>query len=347
MLEGQVALLSSGYLDATQAVHLLQTMQKSALYREDQNSYMLYPDRALPGFMEKNIIPAAEFRRSALLQEMVSKGNRDIVQQDEDGHVHFNSAFRNAAMLKAALQSPGSGKYRNLQASDVAVILDIYEKVFHHRAFTGRSGTFYKYEGLGSIYWHMVSKLLLAVGELVHDARANGTSMETLHTLREIYHAIREGLGVHKQPAQYGAFPTDPYSHTPKHTGVQQPGMTGQVKEDIRSRFAELGWIVEQGEIRIDPFLLRKEEYLTEPGKFDYYGPSGKKASFAPGKDSLAFTYGQVPVFYHIADQDRVEVSLADGTTVKSTEQKISADLSRQLFARNGKIRKIDVYVKH
>lgn len=347
MLEGQVALLSSGYLDATQAVHLLQTMQKSALYREDQNSYMLYPDRALPGFMGKNIIPAAELRRSALLQEMVSKGNRDIVQQDEDGHVHFNSAFRNAAMLKAALQSPGSGKYGNLQANEVAVILDIYEKVFHHRAFTGRSGTFYKYEGLGSIYWHMVSKLLLAVGELVHNARAQGASKETLHTLREIYHEIREGLGVHKQPAQYGAFPTDPYSHTPKHTGVQQPGMTGQVKEDIRSRFAELGWIVEKGEIRIDPFLLRKEEYLTEPGNFDYYGPSGKKSSFAPGKDSLAFTYGQVPVFYHIADQDRVEVSLADGTTVKSPERKISADLSRQLFARNGKISKIDVYVKH
>ena len=33
------------------------------------------------------------------------------------------------------------------------------------QSFTGRSGAFYKYEGLGSIYWHMVSKLLVAVQE--------------------------------------------------------------------------------------------------------------------------------------------------------------------------------------
>ena len=35
----------------------------------------------------------------------------------------------------------------------------LYEEVFDHQSFTGRSGTFYKYEGLGCIYWHMVSKL--------------------------------------------------------------------------------------------------------------------------------------------------------------------------------------------
>ena len=34
-----------------------------------------------------------------------------------------------------------------------------------HTRFTGRSGTFYGYEGLGCIYWHMVSKLLLATQE--------------------------------------------------------------------------------------------------------------------------------------------------------------------------------------
>ncbi len=45
-------------------------------------------------------------------------------------------------------------------------VLKIYESVFNHKAFTGRSGTFYKYEGLGSIYWHMVSKLVLAVQEI-------------------------------------------------------------------------------------------------------------------------------------------------------------------------------------
>ena len=32
---------------------------------------------------------------------------------------------------------------------DMDLILDIYEDVFNHKAFTGRSGTFYGYEGLG------------------------------------------------------------------------------------------------------------------------------------------------------------------------------------------------------
>ena len=35
-----------------------------------------------------------------------------------------------------------------------------------------------------------------------------------------------------ESPAEYGAFPDDPYSHTPSFGGARQPGMTGQVKEE-------------------------------------------------------------------------------------------------------------------
>ena len=55
--------------------------------------------------------------------------------------------------------------YKYLVEVEFDLILDIYEEYFNHKAFTGRSGTFYGYEGLGSIYWHMVSKLQLAVLE--------------------------------------------------------------------------------------------------------------------------------------------------------------------------------------
>ena len=55
------------------------------------------------------------------------------------------------------------------------------------------------------------------------------------------YFEINAGIGAHKSPELYGAFPTDPYSHTPGGKGAQQPGMTGQVKEDILCRFGELG----------------------------------------------------------------------------------------------------------
>ncbi len=58
---------------------------------------------------------------------------------------------------------------------------------------------------------------------------------------------MMEGIGVHKSPKLYGAFPTDPYSHTPVvYKERSNLGMTGQVKEDIISRFGETGQICER-----------------------------------------------------------------------------------------------------
>ena len=90
------------------------------------------------------------------------------------------------------------------------------------------------YEGLGCIYWHMVAKLLLAVQENLFAAEAAGDPPAA--RLAALYYDVRAGLGFNKTPAVYGAFPTDPYSHTPGHSGAQQPGMTGQVKEEILTR---------------------------------------------------------------------------------------------------------------
>ena len=88
--------------------------------------------------------------------------------------------------------------------------------------------------------------------------------------LLDHYYEINAGIGVHKSPELYGAFPTDPYSHTPGGKGAQQPGMTGQVKEDILSRFGELGVFVKDGKLLFNPSLLRKEEFLKESAIFKY-----------------------------------------------------------------------------
>lgn len=48
MLEGQVAVLSSGYLKAEESLKVLDALKKSSLYREDQESYILYPNKELP-----------------------------------------------------------------------------------------------------------------------------------------------------------------------------------------------------------------------------------------------------------------------------------------------------------
>ncbi|MCK5694957.1 MAG: hypothetical protein KAI08_18950, partial [Bacteroidales bacterium] len=68
MLEGQVAVLSSGYLKVEEALELLDALKRSKLFRADQYSYILYPDRELPSFLDKNIIPDGEVGRSVLLQ---------------------------------------------------------------------------------------------------------------------------------------------------------------------------------------------------------------------------------------------------------------------------------------
>ena len=58
MLEGQVAVLSSGFLEPYDCVTLLKSLRASDLYRSDQDSYMLYPNRSLPRFRQKNTITA-------------------------------------------------------------------------------------------------------------------------------------------------------------------------------------------------------------------------------------------------------------------------------------------------
>ncbi|MEP4883393.1 DUF4835 family protein [Maribacter dokdonensis] len=98
----------------------------------------------------------------------------------------------------------------------------------------------------------------------------DGSSKETIGRLMEHFYEINEGIGVHKSPELYGAFTTDPYSHTPAGKGAQQPGMTGQVKEDILSRIGELGIIVSKGILQFKPCLLRAEEFVEMPFNFQY-----------------------------------------------------------------------------
>ena len=57
MLEGQVAVLSAEVLSAEEALHVLQTLRKSPLYTARQHSYLLYPNRRLPAFIDLNCIP--------------------------------------------------------------------------------------------------------------------------------------------------------------------------------------------------------------------------------------------------------------------------------------------------
>jgi len=346
MLEGQVAVLSSGYISGVDSLELLDALKNSALFREDQYSYILYPDKELPRFSDKNNISVKNIEKSALLQQLIKDGNTQIIEKDALGNCHFNGNFNNANSLKEAFAQLPEDKYQSLLVEDTALVLAIFEEIFDHKSFTGRSGTFFGYEGLGSIYWHMVSKLLLSVQEASLQAIENNESEVTIGKLLDHYYEINAGIGVDKSPELYGAFPTDPYSHTPAGKGAQQPGMTGQVKEDVLSRFGELGVFVKEGKLGFNPQLLRKEEFLQEPNIFTYTNINTELNEIALEKGSLCFTYCQIPIIYKLAEKKGLKVVLNDGSNVEFKGLNLDSKMSKKVFERTGEINQIVVYLE-
>lgn len=320
MLEGQVAVLSALKLTPAEAAGLLKALRSSSLYRADQNSYVLYPAKRLPRFLDKNNIP-----EGAVSTEMADKfTSAGVLTRDCDGGLHFASGMLNDRLLAEALEKAGADE------AESSALRSLYEQVFNHRQFTGRSGTFYKYEGLGCIYWHMVSKLLLAVGENIQKAEAEGASAEDVEALKAAYRDIRDGIGAHKAPNAYGAFPFDAYSHTPSMAGAQQPGMTGQVKEDIIDRFFELGVRVEGGAVYFGEGMLRDKDFVN--------GPDGA---------SLEFTLCGCPVRYVRNGKRGIEVALSRGEHVHFLSEPLclKPELSEHLFGRDSYIESIEVCI--
>ena len=346
MLEGQVAVLSSGALDLGQAAELVQSMFESKLYREDQRSFMLYPDRKLPRFLERNQIPESMLNSVSLLRQLIDQGDRSLVVRDAYGEHHFHNSIQRVADLEAALASlEQQPHWSELVDKHRQQVLDVFESVFHHKTYTGRSGTMYGYEGLGCIYWHMVSKLLLAVQENVFSA-LDQQSRSMAEALADSYYLVRGGLSSDKTPTEYGAFPTDPYSHTTMHSGAQQPGMTGQVKEEILTRLGELGVMVRNGEIQFQPFLIRRREFLQQPTEFDYFDVTGKQQTLSLETGCLAFTLSQVPVVYRLTDEAfAITLEKSSGLIETVEEDSLDAIISAKLFQRTGEIAKIEVSI--
>ena len=346
MLEGQVAVLSSGYLSAAGSLEVLRALKNSDLFRADQYSYLLYPDRRLPRFTEKNNIPSGRVKESELITRLIADKETSIVSIDHTGVFHFHGSFRNAGLLESALESLDDEKYGHLVKKEKSMILSIYEEIFDHQSFTGRSGTFYAYEGLGSIYWHMVSKLLLAAQECFFQAIAGGVERELSAELKEHYFDIKAGIGMYKSPELYGAFPTDAYSHTPGNSGAKQPGMTGQVKEDVISRMRELGVRTEAGKVQFDTSLLNSAEFPDRANDFSYQAIDGSTRHIQLSANQIAFTFCQVPVVYSVSDRKEIEVILNGGEVLRTEGDSLDLKSSNMIFNRTGEIKQLKISVK-
>jgi hypothetical protein len=296
---------------------------------------VLYPNRRLPGFREKNYVPAAQVVASPLVAALAAANDRRLLIRDTAGVYHFNGSFRNAGDVARTLdelaQEPA---YAELALAEHGFMLSLFEATFNHRAFTGRSGTFFAYEGLGSIYWHMVAKLLLAAQETALRFKDDPTAA----ALRACYFDIRQGLGFNKTPQEYGAFPADPYSHSPKGQGAKQPGMTGMVKEVILARLAEIGLRVEDGKLVFDTALMDTQELLTSAAVFTYLDVDGHVREIELPAGSLAFTVCQTPVVFQASDRMGITVREANGAVHELDGPVLDAVTSGHIFRRDGVI---------
>jgi hypothetical protein len=280
-----------------------------------------------------NAIPEEALKRIGLLSRLASEGGGRVIKLDVEGHAHFDASFRNAEVLKEALDALAEdGRYAADVARDKEALLALYESMFKHIAFTGRSGTFFGYEGLGSIYWHMVAKLMLAAQEALEDARRKAAGPTIEGGLEAAYREIRAGLGYKRDVASYGAFPTDPYSHTPKHSGARQPGMTGQVKEELITRRLELGLSVDSGCIRFRPALIEKAEFLAEEAIHAQTTRLGNEARFALEPGSLCYSAYGVPVVVRGGARNGLTLVLEDGSSIEKEGFSLGMDESRAIF---------------
>lgn len=343
MLEGQTAALSSGKLSGKEALSAVLSMEKSDLFSREQNTFYLYPKKNLSNFMDKNIVPPQMAESSDLLQHLLKNGDPTLVMRDIEGNVRFHPDFQNVRDFTAALEKlKERTEYRMLAEKEFHQLCELYESVFRHKEFTGRSGVMYKYEGIGCVYWHQNSKFLLSLQECFYQSMEQKDDPKTQSDLKAAYYRVRQGLGFNKEPGDWGAFPFDPYSHTPYYGGAQQPGMTGQVKEEIITRQGELGISVDNGEIGFNPALLRKEEFAGKEYDFRYYDTTGNEKTLKPGADSLVFTLCQVPVVYRIAPENKIEVTRRNGTETVSSHT-LGREISRSIFRRTGEVEKLTV----
>ena len=121
--------------------------------------------------------------------------------------------------------------------------------------------------------------------------------------------------------------------------------MTGQVKEEVLSRFGELGIRVSEGQIQIQPSLLRAREFNPGAHTFRFIDIGGQWQSIDLPPNSLAFTWCQLPIVFVLDDaaEAGLVITREDDTETHYADLQIPPADSAELFRRSGKILRITV----
>ena len=102
--------------------------------------------------------------------------------------------------------------------------------------------------------------------------------------------------------------------------------MTGLVKEDLISRYSELGVRVIGGELVFDPTLLRAHEFIPDRSIFrGVQCPAG----------SLGFSLAGVVVIYTLAETQSITLNYPDERTESYRGCRLPTELSRRWLSRD------------
>ena len=258
MLEGQVAVLGCGLLDG-RVRGAARGAAGSELYRADQGSYQLYPDKDLPGFLDRNTVAPAAAAAAPLLDRLADAGDRSLVVRDSAGAHHFSPPCAMPATCGGPLRSWPDPRFQCPRGAGSRVGAGPVRADLPARRVHRPLGHLLRVRGASAAstgtWWLLLPRHAGAFAR----CSLGGEPSAVVEALEAAYREIQAGLGYRRTPAEYGAFPTDPYSHTPAGQGGtpardDRPGEGGEVI----TRWGELGVEVSSGRVAFDPQWSRR-----------------------------------------------------------------------------------------
>jgi len=91
---------------------------------------------------------------------------------------------------------------------------------------------------------------------------------------------------------------------------------------------------------------LRKTEFLEEEHVFRFVDLSGQKHRLQLKRNSLGFTFCQVPIIYSISDQNKIEIEFYSKNSEQIEGLHLPKEISQEVFNRSGQVKIIHVYIE-
>jgi hypothetical protein len=110
-------------------------------------------------------------------------------------------------------------------------------------------------------------------------------------------------------------------------------------------RISELGVVLSNGKLQFKPTLLNRNEFLTQNQEVVFIAVDGSQNKIVLEKNSLAFTYCQIPVIYKLGSENQMKVIYKNGdrNTIDSLE--LNGIQSAKIFNRTGEIVQIEISI--